>query len=161
MKQNLITATLADADRDAVLAAIATIKEKLPFLLDLSLDQRRYLVKMGDGNKPFVDKCQSALNQNADILPPAFGLAEFNSDYALYAALQPVVVQITQLAELLDDTLMAVGSDLYNASLEGYTYLKAAGQGQSLDELRKDMATRFKQRGSGSTTTTSASTPAK
>ena len=47
MTMNQISATMTQADRDAVLAAVATIKEKLPFLIDLTSEQRKSLPKMG------------------------------------------------------------------------------------------------------------------
>jgi hypothetical protein len=45
MVSNLISGTLSEADQAAVLAAITTIREKIPFLLSLTPDQRRELVK--------------------------------------------------------------------------------------------------------------------
>ena len=47
MSDNRISASLAQADRDAVMKAIATIREKLPFLVDLTTEERRSLPKMG------------------------------------------------------------------------------------------------------------------
>jgi hypothetical protein len=38
MPENRISGNLSSADRQAVLAAISTIREKLPFLIDLSPD---------------------------------------------------------------------------------------------------------------------------
>ena len=41
MDDNRIDATLSQADKDAIMAALAAIRQKLPFLIDLSLDERR------------------------------------------------------------------------------------------------------------------------
>ncbi|MBE9178486.1 hypothetical protein IQ268_07915 [Oculatella sp. LEGE 06141] len=46
-----ISAALTQSDRDAVLATVATIKAKLPFLVDLTADERRALPKMGDKSR--------------------------------------------------------------------------------------------------------------
>ena len=43
MSDNRISASLSQADRDAVMKAIATIREKLPFLVDLTTEERRAL----------------------------------------------------------------------------------------------------------------------
>ena len=40
MAENRISASLAPADREAVMQAIATIREKLPFLVDLTTEER-------------------------------------------------------------------------------------------------------------------------
>jgi hypothetical protein len=47
MADNRISATLSAADRQAVLDAINTIRQKLPFLIDLSPEERRALPKKG------------------------------------------------------------------------------------------------------------------
>ncbi|MEH2410278.1 hypothetical protein [Nostoc sp.] len=47
MAENRISANLAPADKEAVMQAIATIKEKLPFLVDLTPEDRRRMLKMG------------------------------------------------------------------------------------------------------------------
>lgn len=38
---------------------------------------------------------------------------------------------------------MAVGSDLMTNALQGYAFLKIAGKGQGLDEMRKMLSARF------------------
>lgn len=43
MSTSSISATLSNADRLAVMEAIATIKQKLPFLIDLSAEERKAL----------------------------------------------------------------------------------------------------------------------
>lgn len=43
MADNRISASLSQADREAVMQAIATIREKLPFLIDLTTEERRAL----------------------------------------------------------------------------------------------------------------------
>ena len=48
MAENQISASLTPANRQAVMDAIATIKDKLPFLVDLTTEERRTLPKMGD-----------------------------------------------------------------------------------------------------------------
>jgi hypothetical protein len=40
-----INGTLAPADQDAIMAPIDTIKQKLPFLIDLSKHQRKGIVQ--------------------------------------------------------------------------------------------------------------------
>lgn len=52
-------------------------------------------------------------------------------------------IGLDQLQELLEDTEMAVGSDLMTASLEGYAVLKVAGKGTGLDGLRQMLSARF------------------
>ncbi|MHC5613511.1 MAG: hypothetical protein ACYTXA_21560 [Nostoc sp.] len=55
MAENRISANLAPADKEAVMQAIATIREKLPFLVDLTPEDRRKILKMGDKSRAFVN----------------------------------------------------------------------------------------------------------
>lgn len=47
---------------------------------------------------------------------------------------------------MLDDTVMAVGTDLYSTALTVYGVLKVAGASEGLDELRHSMSERFNRR---------------
>lgn len=48
MADNRISASLSQPDREAVMRAIATIRKKLPFLIDLTTEERRSLPKLGN-----------------------------------------------------------------------------------------------------------------
>jgi hypothetical protein len=143
MTTNQISATMTKADRDAVLAAVATIKEKLPFLMDLTPEQRTSLPKMGDKSQAFVNKALEVATQNPDFLPRSFDLEEMKRDVELFQALYPVFLSLTQLQELVDDTVMAVGSDAYAAALVVYNFAKASGKGSGLDAVADEMGKRF------------------
>ena len=51
MSDNRVDAVLAAADAQAVLAAIRTIRDKLPFLIDLSPDETRSLPALGEAGR--------------------------------------------------------------------------------------------------------------
>ncbi|MDH4444290.1 MAG: hypothetical protein QE267_04085 [Akkermansiaceae bacterium] len=144
--QNRITAQLLEADRKAVLDAFTTILTKLPFLVDLTPDDRRELPKMGDKSVAFVRKSVEMAQEGADYLPGAFDAAEFKSDMALYDALIPFLQKATKLQELLDDTLVLIGSDLYVAALDHYAAAKRSGDTGGLDGLMGELGKRFTRR---------------
>lgn len=143
MTNNQISATLSPTDRDAVMAAIVTIKQKLPFLLDLTPEARQSLPKMGDKSRAFVSKALEVAVQNPNFLPRSFDLEEMQRDVALFEALYPIVLALSQLHELVDDTAVAVGSDAYAAALLVYGFAKASGQGAGLDGVADEMGKRF------------------
>jgi hypothetical protein len=70
MSENRISATLSQTDVDAILGAIKTIKEKLPFLVHLTVNERLELNKR-DRSRNFVDKALEVAAQNPNILPIA------------------------------------------------------------------------------------------
>src|SRR5215207_3256656 len=134
MPVNRISATLGEAERQAVLDAVQTIRTKLPFLIDLTPEERRALPRMGDSGRGFVAKALEVAEQNPDILPRSFDVAEMRKDLELLDALLPVVTAFGQVNELLDDTYTAVGSEVYASALLVYQYVRAAGKGSALDD---------------------------
>jgi hypothetical protein len=138
-----ISATLTPADREAVMAAVATIKQKLPFLIDLSAEERKALPKLGDKSRAFVSKALEVATQNPDFLPRSFDLEEMRKDVQLFEALYPLLLSLTQMQEWVDDTYLAVGSEAYAAALQVYNYAKASGQGSGLDGAVEEMGQRF------------------
>ncbi|MBW4693865.1 MAG: hypothetical protein KME27_19145 [Lyngbya sp. HA4199-MV5] len=143
MSTTPISATLVQADREAVMVAVTTIKEKLPFLIDLTADERKALPKMGDKSRAFVSKALEVATQNPNFLPRSFDLEEMRKDVQLFEAMYPIVVALTQLQELVDDTCLAAGSEAYAAALQVYNYAKASGQGAGLDAVVGEMGQRF------------------
>ncbi|WP_026736521.1 hypothetical protein [Fischerella sp. PCC 9605] len=143
MTANRISANLSKTDREAVMQAIATIKEKLPFLVDLTTEERKALPKLGDKSRAFVSKALEVAGQNPDFLPRSFDLDEMRRDVELFEALYPILLSLSQLQELVDDTFVAVGSEAYAAGLMVYNYAKASGKGAGLDAALDDLGRRF------------------
>ncbi|MGJ5634638.1 hypothetical protein [Nostoc sp. CALU 1950] len=146
MAENRISASLAPADKEAVMQAIATIREKLPFLVDLTTEERRTMLKMGDKSRAFVSKALEVATQNPNFLPRSFDLEEMRRDLALFEALYPVLLSLTQLQELVDDTCIASASEAYAAALAVYSYAKASGDVTGLDAVIDEMGRRFYRR---------------
>ena len=80
-----------------------------------------------------TSKALEVATQNPDFLPRSVDLEEMRKDVQLFEAMYPIVVALTQLQELVDDTCLAAGSEAYAAALQVYSYAKASGQGSGLD----------------------------
>lgn len=146
MPSNHVSGALNAADQKAVLDAAQIIREKLPFLVDLSVEERRSLPRMADKTYVFVRRALEVATQNEGILPRTFDLEEFRRDVALVDALAPVGLVLTNLAELIDDTRMAAGSDAYTSALFVYHAAQLAGLGQGLDDMTSLLGRRFSHR---------------
>jgi len=141
--ENRVSANLSQADKDAVMAALATIKAKLPFLIDIPTEERKTMLKMGDKSRTFVQKTMELVNQNDGFLPRAFEVEEMQKDVQLLNDLYPMLQAVNQLQELMDDTVMVVGSEAYAAALVAYRYAKDSGLGAGLDGVVDDIGRRF------------------
>jgi hypothetical protein len=143
MQVNRISAQLGEVERQAVFAAIETIRQKLPFLIDLTIEERRALPRFGEKSRGFVEQALQVAEQNPGILPITFDVGEMRNDVELLSALSSVLIAVSQLNELVDDTVMAVGSDAYAAGLLVYQFARAAGKGSALDSALEGLAQRF------------------
>ena len=141
--ENRVSASLSQADKDTVMAALATIKAKLPFLIDITTSDRQNMLKMGDKSRAFVQKTMELVNQNDSFLPRAFVVEEMQKDVQLLNDLYPMLQALNQLQELVDDTVMVVGSEAYASALVAYKYAKDSGLGAGLDGVVDDIGRRF------------------
>jgi hypothetical protein len=149
MPDNRISAQLTPEDQAAILAAINTIRQKLPFVIDLTPEERRALPKMGDKSRAFVSQALEIAKQNSSFLPRSFDVEEMRRDVELTQRLEPITTALTQLQELVDDTYTAVGSEAYSAALIVYHYGRSSGEGAALDQLLDGMGQRFARKSRG------------
>jgi len=100
-----IEAVLSDADLAEIKTAIATIQSKMPFLVSLSIDERKRLYKMGDKRLAFVHNSLNAARNNRGILPTSFDFEGYAKDCELARNLNDVMMALNQVTEQVDDTL--------------------------------------------------------
>jgi len=145
MSYQNISAQLTETDLQEIQTALATIEAKLPFLVHLSVEERRKLFKMGNKSLAFVSNSLTAAQANRDILPNRFDLDEFSRDYQLATALTDVHFRLQQLTEKVDDTLMAVSSEAMTSGLIVYDYVKTAAKNTpGLKAIADQLSDRFK-----------------
>lgn len=147
--ENRIDAVLTDADRDNVLGLINDIRARLPFLIDLTIEERQSLPKMGDKSRAFVNQATTLAEQNDAFLPRSFDVAEMRRDVDLTNQLLPILTALAQLVEFVEDTYLLAGSDAYSAALIVYNLAKRNGQGEALDNLLDALGQRFARKSKG------------
>lgn len=143
MAQNLISLTLSDADLAAIDGALATLEEKFVPLISLQPGEVRALAKMGDKSEAFCRQTLTILEQNPQVVPPSLNVAEAQADLRAVDQLRPRMARLERLSKRADDTVIALGSDILTAALEGYALLRVSGKGQGLESLRQGLSTRF------------------
>ncbi|MCQ4163101.1 hypothetical protein [Tahibacter harae] len=143
MAQNLISLTLSDADLAAIDGALATLEEKFVPLISLQPGEVRALAKMGDKSEAFCRQTLTILEQNPQVVPPSLNVAEAQADLRAVDQLRPRMARLERLSKRADDTVIALGSDILTAALEGYALLRVSGKGQGLESLRQGLSARF------------------
>jgi hypothetical protein len=150
MPQNLISATLAQTLATELIADIAALRTKQQaFLLALSAEQKKDLMKMGSGNLALEALIRSAATENPGELASNFPLAAWDEDRTFAATYRPVVAAAQKLASDMEDTLFAADSDAWTVAMDAYSDIKEDGVGPAIDQARAIM--RQRRRGHGST----------
>ena len=147
MSQNRISLSVSAEQLAAISAAIDTLETQLAGLIELSVDDRRKLVKMGDKSEAFCRQTLIVLDQNRQMIPPSLDLARAEDDLRTLDQLRPVFARLRQLVGRADDSEMAIGSDILSTALDGYALAKVFGKGSGLDTLREAMSARVSHKG--------------
>ena len=142
MTQNLVSLDISAADVAEFAAALAVIEKFVKPLLSLTADEVKGLSKMGDKSEQFCRQAAMLLGQNRDVLPATFALDEMVSDLAAFDMLRPRAVRLHDAVAKLDDTLMALGSDVMVAASKGYGLMQMFGKDESLTMLQDAMLVR-------------------
>ena len=147
MAQNLISASLTEQDIAEVTQSLNTVKTKLHFLSTLQKSDVKSLVKVGNAYYlPFLDKIHQVVETHPEILPAVFDKEEFLKDYELFSKLRPVYNLINELAEGIQKTFTAVGSDTLVAALDVYASVKQnKDKVPGLSVMNDELATFFKK----------------
>jgi hypothetical protein len=64
-------------------------------------------------------------------------------DVELMQMLQPILMVVNQLQDLIEDTYMQVGSEAYGAALTVYNYAKNSPSGTALEGVAEELGRRF------------------
>jgi hypothetical protein len=144
---NQMSAQLPDEDLNEVLQAIATIRQKLPFLVKLSPDDKKKTSMLDDGRIPFASKALDYASREASISPNPLLLEEAQIDSNLFGKLQKVDRELSRLSEMVSDTRMLAGAELYEFARVVYKMAKISasldvpGTKSIVDDLGKLYAT--------------------
>ena len=148
MSYQNISAQVSSEDVHAIKAAVTTIRQKLPFLVTLTADERKSTFKTGPNSLSFVQNSLQATKNNPTVLPGSFDAAGFETDVNLFATLTDVGTQVAQLASEIDDTRLAVGGEAMNEATQVYNYVKAAAKNTpGLKPIADQLGERFQKAG--------------
>lgn len=125
---NRVSATLSEADKQAVLDAIATIKTKLPFLVGLPKDARGELPRLGEKTVGYDADCRAAMAARPDLIPSFVQMDELAKDRALWGPLGEIAAALEPVAGAVRDTFDVVGSEIYDADRAFHASVREAAK---------------------------------
>ena len=143
---NKISQTITPAQKTSITASVNSILAILTFLFNLTPEDRKKILKMGDKSVSYVDEVLSAMQANPTVVPSTFDVAEFAKDVKLYSDLTDVLNAIRPLTEGIDDTMVLLGNEMMQQANDGYGILKQGAKGNAtLSTTVKDIGERFKR----------------
>ena len=82
-KSNKISASFSEIDKEAVLVKIAEVKALMPFLIGLTVEERKNLRKMGPKSVDYVRQSLEGAKAFPDELKKSFDTVELEKDFTL------------------------------------------------------------------------------
>ncbi|MCX7610738.1 MAG: hypothetical protein N2043_04005 [Ignavibacterium sp.] len=143
-----ISAELHDREVQEIIQLIQQIEQKLPFLINLTPEERHEIPKMGDKTVAFVQKALELAQQNPNLVPPYLDTNELKRDFELAIKLRTIFNAVSRLSEKISDTMLAAGSESYVAALSFYKSAKTAAKSNvpGSDIIVNELAQRFEKK---------------
>lgn len=141
--KNLANLNFTDAQLTAIDSAIQELERQLSGLVALTTADKRRSTKLGEKSEYFCRQTLRMMSENPQLIPPNLDLADAMADLNARDQLRPRLMRLTRLLERGEDTDFALGSDAMAAAMRGYSLLKAVSGREGLDQLRRDLGSRF------------------
>jgi hypothetical protein len=148
MSYQNISYVVSEDDATNIRNAIASLHTFMPFLVNLTADERQRVLKHGDTDTEFTDDAIFATRQYIQIFPPSFVIPEYHKDYDLHFFLDEVLLNLLSITEKVTNTKMAVGGELKRASNRVYEIVGMEKDNYpGLQALYQKMSARYKKNG--------------
>jgi hypothetical protein len=146
MTEGRINASLSEEKVSLIKQAVQVIRENMPFLLALSPDERKTMLKAGQKSEGFLNRIATMAREHPELVPPAVDVISFQNDAELFDALGRFSPELTALTESIEDTRMVAGSEAMATGLMLYGIFKQAKrQVAGLDDVLVDVGARFRK----------------
>ncbi len=148
MTNTNISESISPEEKAAIIADLESLKLKLPFLINLTPEERQKLRKMGAVRTSYVQDVYQASVSNKSALPQGFSLEEYGKDLQLYRDMEEIMSFMLPLFEGMESTIIALSSELMKQTDQCYGHLKVEAKkngNQFLSETIKRIAAQLKQ----------------
>jgi hypothetical protein len=147
MTLNKISAEIPQETENTIIQSIKDAKGELPFLVDITNEERIRLAKMSRKSVDFMDRGLLHASNYPQYVPPYLDLDEFRKDVELRKPLYRIMAEVASFQEKLRDTILMVESEAHTIARVFYKSIKAAAkEGQEAAEnIAKDLAFHYKK----------------
>jgi hypothetical protein len=131
MSKPNISAVLTDADKETIKTNIKNSKLLMPFLLNLSVEERAKLRKIGSKREGYVEDVYDTSIANAEALPAELKTDEWTKDELLTKQLVEVREVLSSFMEAVEDTILLLGNERIHFADLAYGHLKQSAKNNS------------------------------
>ncbi|MES2560974.1 MAG: hypothetical protein V4590_14605 [Bacteroidota bacterium] len=122
--KNQVSGSLNPDSMQKIKDCIANIKAEMPFLVRLTPEESKRIVRMQSGRQDFVNQAYVIASNNEQLKPQFFELGEFAKDIDLSRQLDEILQEFVNLEMSVVDTRDLAGSEAFGAGLEVYNTAK-------------------------------------
>lgn len=140
---DIINTTMDPDDKTAIKEHFDGIKTIMAaYLADIPVEERKKGQKIGRHRRNFSHEANDAAHDHPDIIPAAFSVPGHDNDRSLEGDMEDVETWSAECLELIDDTHLIVGRELYAGARKIYDYVKSA---EGLDTLKAKLGEYFER----------------
>lgn len=153
MPTNELSVEITQEKDAAVQQLIDNLLAELDFLVDLAVDDRRRLPKMGRKNLDFVHRGYRHAEGTPRFLPSYVTLEEFKKDVDLFDWLRKLEKSLGMITDKVKDTAILAESEAFKSSRLYYNSVKAAANAgdEEAEPIARDLGVHYKKLGPGKT----------
>ena len=143
---NIISIQIPQKELDSALSKIQEAHQILsPYLIALTLAERKAMPKMNEKTVPFVEKALNYMESEPTLTPGYLDTEEMRLDFQAAQQLTQVAREAQQLTSKLEDTITLTGSEAYIAALAYYHAIKGAARvnASGAKPIYEDLKKRF------------------
>ena len=125
---NKVSAVLTPEQIQEILESVAAVRMGLPFLLNMLASMKRRFPTIGTERAGMIEVFNTAMANHPTLVPGFVDMPELQKDLALWSQMLPIITQVRELCEAVEDTHHAIGSDIFMAYLSFYNNVKQAAK---------------------------------
>lgn len=144
--ENLLSVTLTQEELTQLDENIKAINDVLSGkCISLTPDERQSYARLGDGNTNWSRKVIKYMGDQPEFTPSFVDPGETMADFETREALIPRFRKLEAIMDMLDDTMLVLGSDVYESNLAYYQNIKLlANQNvNGTKAIYEDLASQF------------------
>ncbi|MBR8535735.1 hypothetical protein KDU71_09225 [Carboxylicivirga sediminis] len=147
---NLIAISFTAEEVQSIREHMSAIRELLGSkCISLTAEERREHGRIGNKTENWSRKVMQYMNEQPGFNPTFIDAEETQRDFEARETLKPIFNELQALQDMVDDTMLILGSDLYQANLSYYqnVRLMAAQNVNGAKAIYDDLAAQFPRNG--------------